>query len=169
MSHALDNIAREKAKASSSNCRGIGREPPDANFVATDALSLRLGMNARFARLISTIAVLIVSGCERPAIERHPMPGADAARGREIIMNVGCASCHIIPGVNWPKGRVGPSLAGFASRPLIAGGHPNDPLVLAEFVRNAPAYIPHGGMPPMPLNEEEARDVAAYLYTLEPE
>lgn len=94
------------------------------------------------------------------------MPGADAGRGREIIARVGCGACHTIPGVSWPKGRVGPALAGFGSRPLIAGRSTNDPDTLAGFVRNAPAFAPGVGMPPMPLTDEEARDVAAYLYTL---
>lgn len=85
-----------------------------------------------------------------------------------MIERVGCAACHTIPGIGWPKGRVGPPLKGFAEQSLIAGRVPNRPDVLAAFVRNAPAVVPETGMPPMPLSEEEARDVAAYLYTLRP-
>lgn len=96
------------------------------------------------------------------------MPGSDAGRGREIIARVGCASCHVIPGVDWPQGRVGPSLEGFAARSLIAGRLENEPTLLAAYMRNAPAFTPRSAMPPMPLTEQEARDVAAYLYTLEP-
>lgn len=96
------------------------------------------------------------------------MPDADAARGHAAIVRVGCASCHVIPGVEWPAGRVGPSLVGYAARPLIAGRYPNQPAILADYVRNATTYTPRSGMPPMPLTQQEARDVAAYLYTLEP-
>lgn len=92
------------------------------------------------------------------------MPQADALRGRAAIERVGCAACHRIPGVGWPEGATGPSLHGFAEQGLIAGRLPNRPDVLASFVRNAPAILPGTTMPAMPLSEEEARDVAAYLY-----
>lgn len=96
------------------------------------------------------------------------MPEASAARGREIIDRSGCGACHSIPGIRWPKGRLGPSLTGFAGQNLIAGQLPNRPDVLAAFVRDAPALVPETTMPAMPLSEGESRDVAAYLYTLEP-
>ena len=80
---------------------------------------------------------------------------------------MGCGACHEIPGVRWPRGRVGPSLDGFARRALIGGQFPNRPDILGLWVRNAPALSPRTGMPPMPLSEQEARDVAAYLYTLD--
>ncbi len=94
------------------------------------------------------------------------MPGASAARGLEAIERAGCGACHAIPGVRWPEGRTGPSLRGFADRGLIAGRVPNRPDLLAAFVRNAPAVVPETTMPPMPLTEQESRDVAAYLYSL---
>lgn len=94
------------------------------------------------------------------------MPEASASRGLRAMERVGCGSCHTIPGLGWPKGRVGPSLDGFADRSLIAGHLPNRPDVLAAFVRNAPALLPETTMPAMPLSEEESRDVADYLYSL---
>lgn len=94
------------------------------------------------------------------------MPIADAARGKEAIERVGCGSCHSIPGVRWPKGEAAPALEGMAERALIAGRLPNEPEVLAEFVRNAPALVPGTTMPAMPLSEQESRDVAAYLYEI---
>jgi mono/diheme cytochrome c family protein len=111
---------------------------------------------------------LTTAACDQGVAERHPMPGADAGRGEAVVRRVGCASCHSIPGVEWPKATVGPSLEGFGARALIAGRYPNRPEILADYVRNAPAFTPGAGMPPMPINEQEARDVAAYLYTLEP-
>lgn len=96
------------------------------------------------------------------------MPEASAERGRAIIARVGCASCHSVPGIGWPRGQVGPSLHGFAASNLIAGSLPNRPDVLAGYVADAPAVLPGTTMPAMPISEGEARDVAAYLYTLEP-
>ena len=94
------------------------------------------------------------------------MPGASAERGRAVIERVGCGSCHLIPGIGWPEGKVGPALGDMAERNLVAGRLPNRPDVLAAFVRNAPALLPSTTMPAMPITERESRDVAAYLYTL---
>lgn len=89
---------------------------------------------------------------------------ADAGAGKAAIERVGCASCHTIPGIQWPQGKVGPALGGLPRRALIAGKLPNQPDTLAAFIRNAPAYVPGSGMPAMPVSEQEARDIAAYLY-----
>ena len=97
-----------------------------------------------------------------PDATQH-VPGADAARGRAAMARAGCGACHDIPGV-WPKGRVGPPLADFARRSLIAGRLPNRPDILADFVRDAPRLVPGIAMPAMPLTEAEARDAAAALY-----
>ena len=110
---------------------------------------------------------LLLAGCKQPADERHFMTGASAASGRDVIERVGCGSCHDIPGLRWPKGTVGPPLAGFPDRRLIAGRLPNRPEVLVSFVRNAPALAPGTTMPAMPITAKEARDVAAYLYALD--
>ncbi|WP_333586351.1 c-type cytochrome [Phenylobacterium sp.] len=117
---------------------------------------------------LAAVFCLGLGACGGGAPERQPAAGADPARGLVLVQQVGCGACHIIPGVTWPRGRVGPSLEGFAARSLIAGKLPNQPEPLAEFVRDATAFSPQGGMPPMPLTETEARDVAAYLLTLQP-
>lgn len=96
------------------------------------------------------------------------MPQADPVRGKAAIARVGCAACHTIPGIDWPQGRVGPNLGGFAGRGLIAGRVPNRADTLSAFVRNAPQIVPGSAMPAMPLTPQESRDVAAYLYTLRP-
>lgn len=92
------------------------------------------------------------------------MPVASANRGKQAIERVGCGSCHTIEGISWPKGRAAPELGSFADRALIAGRVPNRPEMLAAFVRDAPAVVPGTTMPPMPLSQQESRDVAAYLY-----
>lgn len=119
-------------------------------------------------KVATFILVLPLIACKLPPDDRHAMPQADAARGREVIAQAGCTSCHTVPGINWPKGQFGPGLQGFAASNLIAGTLPNRPDVLAAYVRNAPEVLPGTTMPAMPISEGEARDVAAYLYTLEP-
>lgn len=118
--------------------------------------------------MLMTMVLGLVSACAGETPDRPPVGGADPARGLTVIRAAGCAACHQIPGVSWPEGAVGPPLEGFGDRSLIAGRLPNQPEPLAAFIRNAPAFVPDGGMPPMPITEQEARDAAAYLLSLEP-
>jgi cytochrome c1 len=101
---------------------------------------------------------------EIPADQR--VIGADPEAGRAAIKAVACGVCHIIPGVRGADGIVGPSLAGFGKRQLIGGVVPNRPTTLARWVKDAPSIAPNTGMPDLPLTDEQARDVAAYLVTL---
>ena len=128
----------------------------------------REGRMAMAGRAISLVVLASLSACGTDGAEQHPMPAGSPEAGLEAIRATGCAACHVVPGVEWPMGRTGPSLEGFAARPLIAGSLSNDPDTLTAFVRNAPALSPDSAMPPMPLTESQARDVAAYLYTLQP-
>lgn len=111
--------------------------------------------------------ILLAAGCKPPPEDRQMMPMADAARGKAVIERVGCASCHRIEGIDWPRGTVGPAIVGMNQRSLIAGRLANTPAQLAGFVRNAPALVPGTPMPPMPISEQESRDVAAYLYEID--
>jgi len=117
---------------------------------------------------IACFSALLSGACEDLRVQRPSMADADPGRGRLLVERVGCGACHVIPGVSWPRGRVGPSLDGFARQALVAGRFPNTAEVLPLWVRNAPSLSPGTAMPPMPLSEQDARDVAAYLFTLEP-
>jgi cytochrome c len=92
--------------------------------------------------------------------------GGDPKRGAQIIREVGCGSCHIIPGIRPARGLVGPPLMLFAHRTYIAGQIPNTPENLIAWVRDPPAIEPGTAMPNLGLDEQQARDIAAYLYTL---
>ena len=116
--------------------------------------------------LLLAAGAAILTACKEVPGPRYVRSGADAERGLALIEEVACGSCHEIPGVSWPKGRMGPSLVGFDDIGLIAGALPNTPENLAQFVRNAPEAKPGSTMPPMPVTEEQARDIAAYLYSL---
>ncbi len=106
----------------------------------------------------------LVAACKPPPEESRFMPIASAERGKAVIVRVGCASCHTITGIDWPRGQNGPALHAFAERGLIAGRLPNRPDVLAAYIRNAPGMVPGSAMPAMPVSEQEARDIAAFLY-----
>ena len=117
--------------------------------------------------LLMVPILVLLSACADKRQQPRDITGADAAAGLAVIERLGCAACHQIPGVDWPQGTVGGSLDGFADRSMIAGQFPNQPETLATWVRNAPSMSPKTGMPAMPMTSVEARDVAAYLYTLE--
>ena len=110
---------------------------------------------------------LLACACNPPPEPEQFVAGADPAAGKAAIERVGCSSCHTIPGVDWPKGKVGPALGGLSRRAMIAGRLPNQPDVLAAFIRNAPAFVPGSAMPAMPVTEQESRDIASYLYEQE--
>ncbi len=135
-----------------------GKKESDAHNSAT----------AKLVRLFQTLLIAPLlfwsAACKPPPEQRQFMPLADSGRGKAVIERVGCGSCHTIPGVSWPRGKVGPNLDGLAHRALIAGKLPNRPDVLAGYIRNAPALLPGSAMPAMPVNVSESRDIAAYLY-----
>lgn len=132
----------------------------------------RRGKSNKFAHGAATtaatrlfpLAALALAACKPPPDQRQFVATADAANGKAVIGRVGCGSCHVIPGVRWPQGKVGPKLDGLAERALIAGQLPNEPDILAAYIRNAPALVPGSAMPAMPVTQAESRDIAAYLY-----
>lgn len=119
-------------------------------------------------RQILALPLLLVA-CDGPPDTNPYLPSADADHGRSLVVAKGCAACHTFPDVRWPRGGLGPPLAGFADQGLIAGRLPNQPGVLMRFIRDAPAFVPEGAMPAISMTDQEARDVAAYLLTLRSE
>ena len=94
------------------------------------------------------------------------MTSGDPEDGRLLIQSHGCGGCHQIPGVLQARGKVGPPLSGIASRAYIAGRLRNTPDHLMLWVENAKAVAPRPAMPEGGVDASEARDIAAYLYTL---
>jgi cytochrome c len=92
--------------------------------------------------------------------------GGDPHRGRELIVKFDCGSCHVIPGIQHAIGTVGPPLTDIARRTMIAGEVPNTPVNMVRWIQSPQSIEPGTAMPTLGLTEQEARDVAAYLYTL---
>jgi sulfur-oxidizing protein SoxX len=113
------------------------------------------------------LMIAALGGCADKSRPPRQISGADPQRGLELIRQSGCGACHVVPGLDWPRGAVGGSLKGFGARPLIAGRFPNQPGVLVAWLRDAPSLAPETAMPPSSLSQDEARDVAAYLYGLD--
>jgi mono/diheme cytochrome c family protein len=101
----------------------------------------------------------------KPASQPDALPDPD--RGIVALRQYGCATCHRIPGVVGADTPVGPSLAHIARRRFIAGIVVNDPQGLIEWLRRPQALHPGSAMPDLGVTERDARDMAAYLYTVQ--
>ena len=94
------------------------------------------------------------------------LTGGDPARGRALLRPFGCAQCHTIPGVSGADGLVGPPLGGIASRVYVGGVVTNTPQNLIRWIMDPKAIDSKTAMPAVGVTEDQARDIAAYLYTL---
>ncbi len=90
-----------------------------------------------------------------------------AGRGRMLLVQYRCGSCHTIPGVPGAHGRVAQPLAAWSRRSYIAGRLANHPDVLARWIAAPQALVPGTMMPRMGASPEEAQAMAAYLFLLE--
>lgn len=121
-------------------------------------------MRARPALLL--LGLLAVAACREEPPPHLSVPGGDPARGRTAMVDLGCGACHRIPGVHNARAMVGPPLDAYAQRGYVAGLLPNRPGNLVAWLRDPPAISPNTAMPNLGLSEAQARDMAAYLYTL---
>lgn len=92
--------------------------------------------------------------------------GGDPKRGEAAIVSYGCGSCHVIPGVTGAHGKVGPPLTDWSERVYVAGEVPNSTDFLIRWLEMPQAIEPNTAMPNLRVTEGDARDIAAYLYTL---
>ena len=125
----------------------------------------RLRALSRITYITSITSItLLVAGCMREHGYEPRVHGGDAQRGEAALARLECGACHVIPGIPGAVGRVGPALDGYAKRPYVAGKFPNDPETLVRFMLDPPAMAPRTAMPAVPMQDEDARDIAAYLY-----
>ncbi len=113
------------------------------------------------------LCALLLAACYRGEKSQvAATAGGNPKRGREAIVRYGCTACHNIPGVEGPRGMVGPPLDHMASRAVIAGKFQNTPQNLIQWLQNPQSTDPNNSMPNMGVTPDDARDMAAYLYTL---
>ena len=107
------------------------------------------------------LSAALLSGCERIGAYVDP----DRAHGLELAQRYGCAACHEIPGAA-TTGYVGPTLRGVERRAYLAGGLPNTPATMVELIRFPDRARPGTLMPNLGVSESDARELAAFLYSL---
>lgn len=123
--------------------------------VGTGAATLVLGLG------------LLLSACDgEPRPARATVSGGNAEQGPALIRAHGCGGCHTVEGVRGANGRVGPPLNTVGARMYIAGRLPNTPDNLVRWIMDPQEVDPGNAMPDMSVPESEARDIAAYLYSL---
>ena len=124
------------------------------------------------AASLTTFSILLVTCFALPirqgdAAEAWPGPvGGDPERGAAEIRDIGCGSCHTIPGIAGADGLVGPPLNFISRRIYLAGVLRNTPENMMAWLQNPQKFVPGNAMPNMNLSEEQSRNIAAYLYTL---
>ena len=84
----------------------------------------------------------------------------------QLIRYYGCSSCHTIPGIHGADALVGPPLDRIASRSYVGGVMPNTARNMISWIQNPKAADEKTAMPNLHVTENDARDIASYLYTL---
>ena len=137
------------------------------------AMRWRTGNRARGALAVLLGAVAIAAaGCGRggtqlSVAEAATLTGGNPARGRVEIRAWGCGSCHTIQGVTGANSLVGPPLTGIAQRAYIGGVIANTPANIVRWIQNPQAIDSLTAMPNLNVPPSVARDMAAYLYSLQ--
>ena len=137
---------------------------PDADLWALVAFMQRLPTltAAEFRGLGESGAAL---RCTAPAEASASRPPS-IERGRAAMTQYACNACHNVPGITGSDVNVGPPLAGIAGRALIAGAVANTPEQMVRWIRDPGSIDAETAMPAMQVNEQDARDIAAFLATL---
>lgn len=91
---------------------------------------------------------------------------ASLERGRQLLAQYRCGSCHRIDGVADARGRSATPLDGFGRRSYIAGRIPNQPEALRAWIMDPQSLVPSSTMPALGVTAAQARDMAAYLRSL---
>jgi cytochrome c1 len=123
-------------------------------------------MKAFINAAASLILLVGLAACDDNSTASAAQFGGDTGHGRALIMSLGCGSCHSIPGIPGANGLVGPPLDNIGDRTILAGVLPNTPNNMIAWLKAPQSVIPGNAMPNMELNDDGARDIAAYLYTL---
>jgi cytochrome c oxidase subunit 2 len=137
-------------------------------WIQADETGTFIGQCAEFCG-VSHALMTITAVADTPAdfeawvAEQQAAPDDPALAGQEVF-GTKCTTCH--KSAEYPDGgSVGPSLVGFAERPMIAGVLENTPDNLRAWLTNPPAEKPGTIMPNLGLPAEEIDWLIAYLET----
>lgn len=120
----------------------------------------------RYLPVVGMVLVcLSMIGCDDSSRNGELMTGGDAGKGRGLIVKYGCNACHVIDSIPGAIGQVGPPLTNIKQRSYIAGVLSNTPANLQRWIMNPTEISPKTAMPDLDVTEQDARDIAAFLYS----
>jgi cytochrome c2 len=126
---------------------------------------LASGAPPAMALILVLAGAALTAGCDDGRTTAIALTGGNPDGGKAAIRKYGCWTCHTIPGIHGANAVVGPPLDKVANRAYVAG-HPNSPEHLMNWIRHPQQVRNPTPMPDMGVTESDARDIAAYLYTL---
>ncbi len=128
----------------------------------------RLGMSGLLLIFLALAIALLVDTTKNTtsAMAQQQVAQGDPLQAPQAIQKYGCGSCHVIPGINGAEGAVGPRLTHISERSFLAGELPNTPDNLIMWIQHPQKVKPGTAMPEMGVSDQDARNIAAYLYSL---
>lgn len=113
-------------------------------------------------------AAVVATACATTPSRTSPpqVPRGNPQLGAVDIVRFGCGACHIIPGIGNAAGLAGPPLIRWSERGFIAGEVANTGPNLIRWIMDPQAIEPNTDMPDLGVSEDQARDIAAYLFTI---
>lgn len=97
--------------------------------------------------------------------QAEAMTGGNVKSGQLAFAKYGCGGCHTAKGLPQASGTVGPPLDGVGARGIIGGRLENKPDNLELWIQNPQKVSPGTAMPNLGVTPQDARDIAAFLYT----
>jgi putative membrane protein len=139
----------------------LGEAERRVRFGATDSAARRLLM------IVTLTGALAAAGCGASATtEAEAVTGGRVSHGPAAIGRYGCGACHTIPRIAGANATVGPPLDRIAMRTYLGGHLTNTPDNLIKWIQHPQAIDPKNAMPELGIGDQEAKDIAAFLYTL---
>jgi mono/diheme cytochrome c family protein len=152
---------------------GVGESPRDSWALTAFVVRMNTTTPDEYARMARAVADPDPRAIDGLAWIPREDPGwttlvtrGDVTEGRHLIRELGCGTCHRVPGVLGADGRNAPPLEGWARRHYLAGIEVNTPATLVAWILDPPALKRGTAMPHVGATEDEAWHVARYLYTL---
>jgi cytochrome c2 len=111
---------------------------------------------------------LVAAGCDGDTRQNaiSMTGGGNPDKGKQKFLQYGCAACHKVSGVSEASAVVGPALDQVAGRAYIGGVLKNTPDNMIQWIQDPPRFSPRTAMPNLHIGDEDAKDIASFLYTL---
>jgi len=120
------------------------------------------------AAVVAGLGALIITSMVRDSETKTAaavaLTGGDPARAPALFRRYGCSGCHTIPGIPGADGQTGAPLSGLSKHVYIAGVLENRSDNLVAWIVSPQSFSPQTAMPNTGISEQEAKDLAAYLY-----